>query len=226
MPQSATFSSQSYDPDRLIAGPSDELISRNITLLLGQNLTRGAVIGKITLGALASAIKGGGNTGNGTCVVDAVAPLQAGAQLGVYQARVTAAGANTATFRVTDPKGNVLGDATFNGAGASFTWTNQIKFAITDGAVDFIVGDGFDLTVAAGSGKYVLSLAAALDGSAVPDAILVDDTDATAADKVTLGYTGGQFNSARVTLGAGQTVAGVKDLLRQKGIILIDPIGA
>jgi hypothetical protein len=47
MPQLATFSSNSYDPDRLIAGPSDELLSRQITLITGQNLVRGALLGKI-----------------------------------------------------------------------------------------------------------------------------------------------------------------------------------
>lgn len=45
---SASFSSVSYEPDNLIAGNHDELVGEKITLLSGQNLVRGAVIGKVT----------------------------------------------------------------------------------------------------------------------------------------------------------------------------------
>ena len=43
----ASFSSTSYTPDGLVIG-EELLLTRNITLLSGQNLTRGAVLGKIT----------------------------------------------------------------------------------------------------------------------------------------------------------------------------------
>ena len=42
----ASYTTDSFTPDRLIAG--DEVLSDQITLLSGQNLARGAVIGKIT----------------------------------------------------------------------------------------------------------------------------------------------------------------------------------
>lgn len=45
----ASFSSETYTPDRLIAGASP-VITRKVTLVSGQNLTRGAVLGKITTG--------------------------------------------------------------------------------------------------------------------------------------------------------------------------------
>lgn len=45
----ASFSSTSNTPDRLIAGTSP-LITRKVTLISGQNLARGAVLGKITTG--------------------------------------------------------------------------------------------------------------------------------------------------------------------------------
>lgn len=45
----AEFSSTSYSPDKLLAG-SEELASRKVTILSGQNVTRGAVLGKITSG--------------------------------------------------------------------------------------------------------------------------------------------------------------------------------
>ena len=53
-------------------------------------------------------------------------------------------------------------------AGGAGAFDDDIKFAVADGGTDFIVGDGFDITVAAGSGKYKMALAAAVDGSAVP----------------------------------------------------------
>ena len=46
----ASFNSDSYSPDKLIAGNSHLLISRSVTLISGQNLTRGALLGKITTG--------------------------------------------------------------------------------------------------------------------------------------------------------------------------------
>lgn len=44
----ASFSSTSFVPDNLIAGNHDELVGEKITLLSGQKLVRGAVIGKVT----------------------------------------------------------------------------------------------------------------------------------------------------------------------------------
>ena len=44
----ASFSSAAYVPENLIAGEADDLIGKKITLIAGQNLKRGAVIGKIT----------------------------------------------------------------------------------------------------------------------------------------------------------------------------------
>lgn len=71
------------------------------------------------------------------------------------------------------------------------------------------------------SGKYLLSLAAAEDGSQAPDCVLSEAVDATAADVVTIGYFSGQFRSAAVTLGEGHTVASVTDGLRDKNIYLV-----
>lgn len=44
----ASFGSETYSPDRLIAGDPARLLARSITLISGQNLSRGAVLGKIT----------------------------------------------------------------------------------------------------------------------------------------------------------------------------------
>jgi len=44
----ASFSSATYSPDNLIAGNADLLVGRKVTIISGQNLVRGSVLGKIT----------------------------------------------------------------------------------------------------------------------------------------------------------------------------------
>lgn len=44
----ADFTSTTNTNDKLVAGPTGHLHSRQITLITGQNLVRGAVLGKIT----------------------------------------------------------------------------------------------------------------------------------------------------------------------------------
>lgn len=214
---SAQYTSTSFSPDNLLAG--GEALSRGITLLSGQNLLRGAVLGKVAVGAAVSAAKSGGNTGNGTLAMDVTTPVKNGAKVGVYTVRFVIAAANNGTFIVRDPDGNQIGTVVMAaGAGA---FDDDLKFAIADGATDFSVGDGFDITVAAGSGRYVLSLAAATNGSQVPDLILAEDTDASAADKATVAYHAGQFIESALVLGAGQTADSIREGLRVKGIQLI-----
>lgn len=140
----------------------------------------GMVLGKITRGAATSAAKSGGNTGNGTLTVDGTTPVKAGAKTGVYTVRFIAAATNNGTFRVTDPDGFVLGDVVMSGGAGTFD--NDIKFSIADGATDFVVGDGFDVTVAAGSGKYVPHDPTKTDGREIACAVALQPVDASAAD--------------------------------------------
>lgn len=143
-----------------------------ITVLSGQNLKRGAVLGRITLGAAVSAVKASGpNTGNGT--VSAVTRLP-GARVGVYTVRFTAATA----FTVEDPNGDVIGNGV---TGTAFA--DDLQFTITAGGTAFVAGDGFDITVADGSGKYTALNTAATDGSHIAAGVLYADVDATAGDQ-------------------------------------------
>lgn len=121
----ASFTSDAFVPDRLIAGNAHLLAGRNITIASGQTLMRGAVLGKITA-----------------------------------------------------------------------------------------------------SGKYILSLAAAADGSQTPDLVLAEDVNASGADAPGLAYERGDFNAGALTLGTGHTVASIRDGLRGKGITLITSIPA
>ena len=69
------------------------------------------------------------------------------------------------------------------------------------------------------SGKLVLSLAAASDGSQTPYAILADEeADASAADLGATVYLSGQFLGKNLTFGAGHTAASVRDGMRNLNI--------
>ncbi|RYF47394.1 MAG: head decoration protein [Comamonadaceae bacterium] len=74
-------------------------------------------------------------------------------------------------------------------------------------------------------GAFKLSLSTATDGSEVPTAVLVHDTDATAAAKEILFYERGDFNQAAITFGAAHTADTVRAGLRTLGITLIKPYG-
>lgn len=214
----ASFSFTSYSPDNLIAG--DETLSRAITLQSGQNLLRGAVLGRVSLGTAIAAPRSGGNTGNGTITMNVSTPVKVGAKVGVYTVRFTGAAVNGGTFIVRDPDGFQIGTVVM--AAGSGAYDDDIQFTIADGATDFVVGDGFDITVAAGSGRYVLSVATATDGSQFPDLILAEDTNASADNVATVAYHYGQFVESALILGAGHTVNSIREGLRVKGIQLVN----
>lgn len=151
--------------------------SRSTGLLAsGQSLLAGALLGLIaTASPGASAVKASGaNTGNG--VMGAIT-VGAGAKVGIYRLRVVTAATNAGDFEVIDPDGDVAGighvAAAFTGGGLSFT--------LADGATDFIVGDGFDITVSAGAATYTALDLAGTHGQDVCAGILFDTTDATSA---------------------------------------------
>jgi hypothetical protein len=74
-------------------------------------------------------------------------------------------------------------------------------------------------------GKYVKSLAASEDGSEVPDAILAEDVDATAADVEAVIYIAGVFDQEKLILGAGHTLGSIDPVFRTKSIWLEKPMG-
>lgn len=76
------------------------------------------------------------------------------------------------------------------------------------------------------TGRYVLSLAAAADGSQNPAAILAEDSDASAAEKVTVAYFAGTFDENVVIYGTGQTAANTREALRSININLQSSITA
>lgn len=209
----ASFSSSSYSPDGLVIG-EHPVISRQITLISGENRTRGAVLGKTATAGTINGSAAAGNTGNGT-----IGSLSVGAAAkeGRYRAVCIEPATNLGTFAVFDPDGIEVGTAVVGSA-----FSGPINFTIADGSTDFGAGDTFNIDVSAVTYKYKLSAAAATDGSAVPDAILAEDTDASGSDKTTVAYFGGGFDQSKLVLGAGHTAASIKEGLRQKGIHLIN----
>lgn len=171
------------------------------TITGAASLLLGTVLAALTVGAASSAAKTGGNTGNGTLTLDATAPKLAGVTPGVYAVRCITAAANGGTFRVEAPNGVVLGDVAVGD-----TFADQVKFVIADGAADFIVGDGFDITVAAGSGKYQAIDFAGTGGAEKAVAVLAEDVDASLADQPGIVIArGAVVNSSALVWPAGAT---------------------
>ena len=138
-------------------------------------LVPGTVLGKITLGAVTSAAVAG-NTGNGTM---GSVTLSLGAKPGVYKLTIVEPASNTGAFVVEDPDGIIIG----NGDVASAFSAGGLAFTLADGATDFASGDQFNITVAAGSGKYVAYDSAATNGAAVAAGVLYAAAPDSASDQ-------------------------------------------
>lgn len=160
----------------------DQRYSREaITLLSGQNLKSGAILGRQLIGATASAAAFAGNSGNGAM---GAITVTGDARRGVYKLVIIEPGTNAGTFEVEDPDGKIIGRGTvavaFSAGGLAFTLAD---------ATDFISGDGFDITVVAGAFKYLEHDPAGTDGSEKPAGILLFDTNATSADTACVAVT-------------------------------------
>lgn len=223
-PATPGIAAEMFIPDQLIAGPA-QLVTRNITVLSGAGvLPRGTVMGRISVGSASSAAKSGGNTGNGTCTA---VSSKGNAAAGVYTARVVISGTNSATWNLSDPQGKLIDQKQYSGSGGTAVFSNdQLAFTITDGSTDFATGDGFDITVAAGSGKWIKSVATASDGSQVPQGILVDVVDATSADANGGAYISGEFNGNALTYDASWSVATLQLAMRAYAIWIHTMSGA
>jgi hypothetical protein len=157
---------EDFNWDGLIAGDAPDLVTDKGILVAGNNLLRGTLLGKIAPDA-GAAVAGEGNTGDGT-VSNIV--LGAAPKIGDYILICKTHQTNAGVFRVIDPDGQALPDATvavpYSGA--------QIAFHINDGEADFVaptvgaavagednVGNGTVSGIALGTapkiGDYVLT---------------------------------------------------------------------
>ncbi|MHB0998206.1 MAG: head decoration protein [Armatimonadota bacterium] len=213
------YETESMTPDNLIAGVEQDLVSIPVTLIQGSGaLARGAVLGKITKGAATGAVtKGAGvASGTGDGVLGSIS-IGKEAKVGIYLLTCIAAASNAGTFSVVDPDGVRLKDAT---VAVAYTG-NHVRFTIADGANDFVAGDQFSITVAAGSGKYKPVNSTNLDGSHTPECVLAEAvTVAADADSESAAYVSGEFNERALTFGGSDTVATHKVALMAMGIIV------
>lgn len=205
---------KTYQPDGLISGDYP-LQHKTFTLLSGQSLARGAVLGLIALGA-ATVTPDDVNTGDG--VLTPAAEIKGAlTQVGTYHLVCITEAANGGTFAVFAPDGSRLADAEVAVAYAG----DHLNFTISDGANDFDIDDVIDVVIAAGSGKAKQSLTAAVDGSQNPVSILATAADASDADVEVPGYVSGQFDPNYLVLtDTGHTEATLKAAFEGKPIFL------
>lgn len=169
----AVLTEGKHASEALISEAPGNRSREQITIISGSNVVGPCtVLGKITFGAISQAYAGTGNGAMGTLTRQATKCV-----VGDWKVRCTLAAANGGRFEVIDPNGVSHGDAL---VGTAFA--NGIGFTIADGASDFIVGDLFTVTVAAGSGKYGPISLAAVTGQQTAAAVLYDGVDATSAD--------------------------------------------
>lgn len=128
----------------------------------GGALEAGTILGRIALAAPSAAVAQGGNTGNATVGTVTRGP---GAKVGVYAIEFLTA----TTFEVIDPDGFRL-----KPGATGVAYADDIGFTATVGGTPMVAGDGFNVTIAAGSGKYVRHSTAAVDGSQVEAGVLFE----------------------------------------------------
>lgn len=101
------------------------------------------------------------------------------------------------------------------------------EFSPIDEAITLAAGQnqkrGAVLGKVTATGQWVLSLAAANDGSQTPKAILAFDVDATAEAKKSAAYiAGGRFITSQLIYGAGHNAASVREAFDGKPVFFTD----
>jgi hypothetical protein len=148
----------------------------NVTVLSGQNLKAGAVVGRTSIGVGRANIPAVVGTGNGT-----MSALFPGPEVekGNYVVKCITAVANGGVFSVTTPSGKLLPNATV----ATPYRSRHINFTLNDGATDFIVNDQFTIVVEAGNPAVVGTGNGTISGlslgpDAIPGSYLVENIEA------------------------------------------------
>lgn len=151
------------------------LSRKQVTVISGQKVSMGSVLGKVLYAVSATGVADGGNTGAGTVTAVTGKGKQ---KIGTYTLECTAYVASplAGTFMVFDPDGNRLPDANI-GVNAN----EQIGFTLADGSPAITVGDTWTITVAHGSGQVRAINFDAVDGTQKAYGISIADYDATDA---------------------------------------------
>lgn len=194
----ATLTEGRHAAEFMVSEANNTRSRETITVLSGEDLAAGSVLGRVNTGT-ASSTAYAGNTGNGTM---GTVTVSGPAKPGVYALTIIEPGSNVGTFIVTDPDGVFVGQgdvaAAFSAGGLAFT--------LADGATDFAAGDGFTIAVAVSASKYKLYDPENTDGSEVARAILWDAVDATDGDLPGVAIVrDAEINSAELTWFSGAT---------------------
>lgn len=164
----------------LVSEANGYLSREEATLLEGQNLKAGSVLGKITAGGTVTVTKTDVGGGKGAITL-ATPSYGAGVLAGDYKVIIIEPASDAGTFVVEGPDGVVVGHGT---VGVAFA--DVVKFTLADAATDFVAGDTAVIHVAiadpANVGKHKQWNPSNTDGSEVADAILYANVDATDAD--------------------------------------------
>lgn len=117
-----------------------------ITVLSGQNLSAGAVIGRVNKGVGRVTVPTVVGTGNGTVNTVFAGPE---VEVGNYVLTCTAIATHGGTFSLTTPSGKALPALVMTaGAGASTVYRSRhINFTIVDGSTDYALNDAFTFVV-------------------------------------------------------------------------------
>lgn len=185
-----------------------------VTVLSGQNLLTGAVVGRVKYGIGRVSIPVVAGTGNGTATLVFAGP---DVEVGSYVLTCTAAVTHGGVWSLTTPSGKVLPAFTMTpGSGGTTAYTSShINFSITDGSTDFIVGDSFTFvvsttvpTVIGGTGTGVLS-ALSLGPDALPGNYKInnDVVVSNGGDMSVIGPDGNNVGGRFIWSASGSTAA-------------------
>lgn len=164
----------------LVSEANGYLSREEATLVLGQNLKAGSVLGKITAGGTVTVEKT--DVGGGKGVITLATPAYgAGVKEGRYKVIVVEPATDAGQFVIEDPDGVV---ALAGAIGVAVD--DVLKFTWADGATDVAAGDiaYIDVSIAdpANVNKYKQWNPSNTDGSEVAVAILYANVDASVAD--------------------------------------------
>lgn len=146
-----------------------------VTLADGNAVDVGTVLGIVSVGAATATAYAVNAADTGTC---GTVTVSAGAKPGTYKATIVETDTDAGKFTVEDPDGVTVGTGTvavaFSGGGLAFT--------VADGATDFVTGEGFNIVVAPGSGKYAVYDQDASDGTQIAAGVALAAATASGAD--------------------------------------------
>lgn len=220
------FALQNNDVIQLLLG--DNYKKKEQTILSGEDISLGMILGEVKYAA-GAVVADGGNTGNGTVTVFALAAVGL-PTVGDYILTCNTAVANGGIFTLVDPNGVTIDDSITIAAGPGgtvvFTGTG-ITFTITDGGTDFVVADFFTITVDAGSGKLKQVVSTSIDGSQFPLYVAMSDIDATGGDIVRSVIAAGKVNLDKMVFAGVETIdtkvqnKTYYEYLREVGILVL-----